>query len=169
MKIIDRDKWRQKLRNPSVPFVVTVTLLFFLVLIAVVGPFAYRRGKIGYTELRKLDVQQFRDPPETWIRPWLVMRIDRMIDAQEVIQWYPSDFAHEACAEDWIEVLPQEKYQNAVRSTCKDLRRIQAEYAWACTVESCKVPEVARAELSEVKRKLNEAYEGALFTPVAGG
>lgn len=164
---INYDNWRNKLRNPSVPLVLTVLAIFLLIVIGVVGPFIYHRGAEGYTALRRLDRREFQEPPETWIRPWLVVRIDRMRNADQASHWYPSDFVHEACAEDWIGILPTEKYRTAIRSACTDLRRIQAEYAWACTADGCRVPDVAKAELDEVERRLDKAYEGA-FTPVAG-
>lgn len=157
--------WRQRLRNPTVPFVLTVLAIFLLIVVGAVGPFIYRRGVEGYTALRALDRREFQEPPETWIRPWLVTRIERMREAEQPGQWYPTDFVHEACAEDWIGILPTEKYRVAIRSACTDLRRIQADYAWGCTAEKCQVPTEAIAELDEVRRRLDKAYEGA-FTPV---
>ena len=159
--------WRQRLRNPSVALVLTALTIVFLIVVASVGPFVYRRGAEGYTEARSRERVEFREPPETWIRPWLINKIERMRDADMAHEWYPTDFVHEACAEDWIGILPNEKYQIAIRSTCTDLRRIQTEFAYACTPDGCKVPDEAVAELGEVERKLNKAYEGA-FTPVPG-
>jgi len=164
-----KQTWRQRLRNPSVRFVVTVLVVSLLVIGGALGPFVYSRGKVGYTALRKLEEVQFREPPETWIRPWLVNKIEIMRTAEMAHQWYPTDFVHEACAEEWIGILPNEKYQLAIRSACSDLRRIQADYAWACTGDGCAVPNEAKSELDEVERALNKAYEGALTPPTPQG
>jgi hypothetical protein len=166
MILFDLANWRKKLRNPSVAFVITVLVILLLIVVGAVGPFVFRRGVEGYTAVRRLDRREFQEPPETWIRPWLITKIELMRDAQQVHQWYPTDFVHEACSEDWIGVLPHQKYRTAIRSACTDLRRIQTEYASSCTPDACRVPDEARVELNEVERRLNKAYEGA-FTPVA--
>lgn len=152
---------RQRFRNPSVPFIVLVILIVLAIPAGILGPFVAREAIEGWEEYQNLQRPDFRGPPETWIRPWLVGRARSMQNASQPHEWRPADFEHGPCGTTNLRQLPTVDLRSVVESACDDLGTIQGDYAEDCVeTGNCRVPEEAKRRISAVVDDLDEAFSG---------
>ncbi|MBI4219725.1 MAG: hypothetical protein HY682_06230 [Chloroflexi bacterium] len=156
--------WRRRVRNPSIPFTITLILLIVGLFGAFFGPSIVERGLAGYRETRRLREREFVESPETWIRPWLVNKIDVMLSADQPHEWRPVDFRYGPCDRENVSQLPSDKLREAISRACGDLHATQMKYAEFCAVtDRCSLPNEARVGLLEIEKRLDLAFEGVLF------
>ena len=156
------DRLRQRLRNPSIPFMILLILLVLAIPAAVLAPSIIRRGIEGYREARRLQEREFVEAPGTWVRPWLVKRVRIMIDASQPHEWRPTDFTRGPCAPENVVQLPVDGFREAIEYSCGELSRVQLSYAINCAeTDRCNVPDEARRKLEAVIDVLDDAFANA--------
>ncbi len=150
-----------RFRNPSLRLAFAVMFGFLVISGAILGPTVIKGGVQNFQEIKRVQSRDYAGPIETWIRPWIVLNANIMIDARGAKDWRVKDFKFGPCSQNNLRQLPTRDLRDVIEQSCEDLSRIQNAHGGECfTVSECNITDETKDEIRLVIANLDEVFSG---------